>query len=455
MPGWGQLVTNRPLAGRVLVFISGITAIAALTAFLFVERVELAAWMIDPDVLLWVVGLNVVFLVIRLASTEMAWRDGGGRRVLAGALIALIVALPHVAVGWVGMETRSALVGVFGGPSAQAAEPPITTTTTSDRTTTTTSTTLPIELGPIVSAPGQYDDDHLTVQTTSGWDPFGTERLNILLLGGDAGPGRGGLRTDTMIVASIDPVTGDAVLVGVPRNFGSVTLTDGTPIPVTQLGHVYGWGAGRPDLFGDTYPGAYATQNAIENITGLEVDYFALVDLTGFADVVDAFGGVSLDVIEPVDGPLYDTETGGYEMVHIGTGRQHLDGAHALAFARARYGSSDYVRMGRQRCILAAMAGQADLVTLFARIGKLLDAVSTNLVTDIPADVIPDLIRLVPRVTTATTRTIGFDSAWRVGFTSLGMTIPDVDRIRAAVRETIEHPAAATEFGAAMVDAGC
>jgi LCP family protein required for cell wall assembly len=353
----------------------------------------------------------------------------------------------------VGLETRESLLRLFPtGDVALAAEPPITTTSSS---TTTTSTTVPIDLSPIVSVHGQFVADEIDATTTLGWEPFGRERLNILLLGGDAGPGRRGLRTDTMIVVSIDPISGDAALIGVPRNYGGVTLSDGTPVPVSQIGHVYGWGTRRADLFAGPDPGAAATVDAVSNLTGLQIDHFVLVDLTGFADVVDAFGGVGLDVEIPVDGPLYDVETGGYEMVQIPAGSQHLDGDHALAYARARYGSSDYVRMGRQRCILASMAAQADLLDLFGRLGGLLDAVEANLTTDIPMDTIPDLIRLTPRVSAAGIRVIGFDSKWGTGRTSTGHVIPDIERIREAVRTTIEDPGSAADFGAATAETGC
>jgi len=452
IPGWGQLATRDTTVGKILVFVTGLALIAVLTVFLFVEPVEIAAWLADPDVILGIILFNIAVLVIRLFSTEQAWRASGGHRWFAALFLATLVSIPHVAIGWVGLETRDSLIRLFpAGDVALAAEPP----TTSSSSTTTTSTTMPIELSPIATIPGQYVSDEIDATTTAGWEPFGRERLNILLLGGDAGPGRRGLRTDTMIIASIDPISGDAALIGIPRNYGAPILSDGTKVPVSQIGHVYGWGTRRPDQFSGPDPGAAATMDAISTITGLELDHFVLVDLTGFADVVDAFGGVVLDVEIPVDGPLYDVETGGYEMVQISAGSQHLDGAHALAYARARYGSSDYVRMGRQRCILASMAAQADLLNLFGRLGGLLDAVEANLVTDIPMETIPDLIRLTPRVSAAGIRVIGFDAKWGSGKTATGHVIPDIDLIREAVRATIENPESAPGFGVATAETGC
>ena len=451
VPGWGQLATNQRVIGKALVFFSGLMAIACLTVFLFVEPLAITAWLVDPDVLLALILFNLMLAVIRLFSTGHAWLVGGGHRWFAALVLAGIVAIPHVAIGWVGMETRDSLMKVFPTSTPIAAAP---TTTTSPSTTSTT-TTLDIDLSPIVTAPGQFAEDVIEVADAAPWQPFGEERLNILLLGGDAGPGRSGLRTDTMIVASIDPLTGDAALFGLPRNFGGVAFTDGTPVPVSILNAVYGYGRRIPEAFGGIDPGASAVRDVIQNITGLQIDYFMLVDLTGFADLVDAFGGVSVNVAEPVDGPLYDKATGGYEMVHIEAGRQKLDGGHALAYARARYGSTDYVRMGRQRCILASMAAEADLLTLMGRISDLLTVVETNLVTDLPVGLVPELIRLTPRISAGEIRLVGFDPTWRAGRTATGYAIPDVERIREAVRQTIEDPSAAAALGVTTAGEGC
>lgn len=456
LPGWGQLVADRVVIGKILVFITGLIAITGLTVFLFVEPIELAAWLADPEVLLVVVLANVVFALIRLFSTGHAWVVSGGRRWFAAVFLAMVVATPHTAIAWVGLETRDSLMKVFPAspPLAEVSTtttiPPPSTTTASPSTTTTE-----FDLTPVIAAPGELGADQIDLANVPLWRPFGTERLNILLLGGDAGPGRTGLRTDTMIVASIDPISGDVALIGLPRNYGGVTLKDGTPVPVSILNAVYRWGQRHPERFEGADAGASATRDVVENITGLEIDYFMLADLTGFADLIDAFGGVRMNVPRPVDGPLYDPVEGDYEMITIPAGEQTLDGGHALAYARARYGSSDYARMGRQRCILASMARDADLVGLLARITNLLTVVETNLTTDVPVELVQDMIRISPRIDSDRIRVIGFDSKWRVGRTAEGHAIPDVVRIREAVVQMIEDPAAAEGLGVATAGAVC
>jgi polyisoprenyl-teichoic acid--peptidoglycan teichoic acid transferase len=456
VPGWGQLVTNRIVLGKSLVFATGLLVIAGLTVFLFVEPIELAAWIANPDVLLGIVLANLAFAVIRLLSTSHAWVVGGGHRWLVLVVLAVFVAIPHAAIAWVGLETRDSLMKVFPREAPiVAASPPETvgpTTTTTLATTTTTLVTTTTEASTTTTfattTTTEPPDDPL-------WQPFGEDRLNILLLGGDAGPRRSGLRTDTMIVASIDPVSGDTALIGIPRNFGGVTLKDGSEVPVEILNAVYGWGERHPDRFEGPDPGASATQDAVENITGLEIDYYMLVDLTGFADLVDAFGGVHIAVPQAVDGPLYDPETGDYEMVRIEAGEQFLDGGHALAYARVRHDSTDYVRMGRQRCLLAAMAHDADPLQLVTRLGDLLAVVETHMTTDVPIDLVPELIRLAPQISSNEIRVIGFDAKWRVGRTADGAAVPDIERIRQAVRMTIEEPGSASDVGATTAGAAC
>ena len=452
-PGWGQVRDGHPAVARAYILVTGFVAISALTAILFLGPTGALVWLLQPDVLLALVIVNIVFLAGRLITSAMllTLRDSPKGKLALVALLAVVVTIPHVAVGWAGLRARAAIVSVF--PTQAEVEPvaiSLPPTTSPPSSTTTTS----IDLGPIVTLPGQGNEDISGVETTAAWEPFGRDRLNILLLGGDAGPGRAGLRTDTMIVVSIDPITGDAALVGVPRNYGGFAMSDGTPFPGRRLNHVYRWGQTRPDLYPGLDPGAKATVEAIQNITGLAIDHHVLVDLTGFADVVDAFGGVTLDIPQQVDGPLYDVETGTYEMVTIAPGPQHLDGAHALAYARSRQGSSDYSRMTRQRCILGTMVGDADFLSLLAGFGDLLDVIEDNVSTDIPSASLPELIQLLPRVQAGSIRSLGLDATWASGFTPDGHPIPDVGRIRAAVADIIAAESPVDQH-AVTIDEAC
>lgn len=437
-PGWGQLATDHVALGRALIVSTGLVVIGLLTVFLFLGPVEVAARLTDPDVLFALVLINLLVACMRIFATTHAWRAGGGHNWAVALFLTAIVTIPHATVAWMGLEARATLLTVFQDEPTVVARGSSTTTTALESTTTSTPATIFV-LHPVPDpAPGEVAPDPVDTSSPPLWRPFGQERLNVLLLGGDAGPGRSGLRTDTMIVASVDPVSGDAALIGLPRNYGGIRFSDGSPFPGTMLNAVYGWGVTHPDAYGGLDPGASALIDVVQGLTGLEIDYFVLVDLTGFADVVDVLGGVTVDVPRPVDGPLYDPSTGSYQMVHIPAGEQVLDGGFALAYARARYGSSDYVRMGRQRCILAGLVDGVDLFDLITRLPDLLQVIEQKITTDLPLDMLPDLVRLASHVSSARMRMIGFDSTWGAGISNAGYVIPDSERIRAAVRLIVE-----------------
>ena len=190
-------------------------------------------------------------------------------------------------------------------------------------------------------------------------------RFNVLLLGGDSGAGRWGLRPDSMTVASIDEETGRTVLVGLPRNMAGFPFAKGSVMAKQfpkgfdcegcYLNGVSTWAEDHTSLFGKSeHPGVDATIMAIEGITGLKINYWAMVNLQGFRDLVDAVGGVTLNVRQPIPVGGLGSDVTGY----IEPGVRKLDGHDVLWFARARDGSDDYSRMARQKCVMGAMLRQ-------------------------------------------------------------------------------------------------
>ena len=138
-------------------------------------------------------------------------------------------------------------------------------------------------------------------------------RYNILLMGGDAGKDRSGLRPDSMTVASVDAETGRTVLISLPRNLEDVPFPASSPLHEKfpkgyscadhscMLNAIYTYATEHKDLYpGVRNPGAQATKEAIEGATGLTINYWALIDLRGFEDLVDAVGGITMDVYRRV-----------------------------------------------------------------------------------------------------------------------------------------------------------
>ncbi|MGH3367535.1 MAG: LCP family protein [Nocardioidaceae bacterium] len=227
-------------------------------------------------------------------------------------------------------------------------------------------------------------------------------RYNVLLLGADAGRSREGLRPDSITLASIDQDSGRTVLFSLPRNLENVPFPEGTRMhrefPTgfdckdCYLNSVYTWATGHPDLFPAEVDdvGAYATKQAVEATTGLTVNYYAMVDLRGFRELVDAVGGVSMTVPEriPIGSP------GGQVRGWIKAGRQHLNGYQTLWFARSRATSDDYARMARQKCVLDAMLTQLSPRRVLTHFQQIADAGTRAVTTDVPASELGTFLRL-------------------------------------------------------------
>lgn len=236
----------------------------------------------------------------------------------------------------------------------------------------------------------------LTTTVFSGGGERAAEqgRYNILLLGGDAGPDRVGLRPDSMTVASVDSNTGRTVLISLPRNLQAAPFPDSSPLHrrfphgfrcsdgSCMLNAIYTYASEHRDLYpGVPNPGAQATKEAIEATTGLKINYWVLIDLKGFQSLVDSVGGITMDVYRRV--PIGGGSSKIYGYVEAGKNR-HLNGHEALWFARSRSDSSDYDRMMRQKCVMRAMLNQLDPITVLTKFNKIATAGKEVVATDIP-----------------------------------------------------------------------
>ena len=226
-------------------------------------------------------------------------------------------------------------------------------------------------------------------------------RYNVLLMGGDSGAGRWGLRPDSMTVASIDEETGKTVLISLPRNMQNFPFADGSvmdeqfpegfDVEGMYLNGLSTWALDHADLFkGSENPGVDATIQGVEGITGLKMNYWAMVNLEGFKDLVDAVGGVELNVRQPIPVGLPYEETFHY----IEPGKRTLNGHDTLWFARAREGSDDYSRMARQKCVMGAMLQQVSPQVALRNFEKIAGASSAMVSTDIPRGEVDRFVEL-------------------------------------------------------------
>lgn len=279
-------------------------------------------------------------------------------------------------------------------------------------------------------------------------DPWnGAERVNFLLLGGDAAPGRPGVRTDSITVASVDVETGATVLFGLPRNLQRVPLPAGPARDLFPYGFT-GSGPDTPGLLNEIYqyaedhpemvPGVAAGKRGstllkatVSDILGIPVSYYAMVDMKGFAEIIDAMGGVQVTIKAPI---VY----GKYREGLLPAGTRKLSGQEALWFGRSRTDSDDYVRMGRQKCLLNAVAKQADPVTVLNSFERLAAATKRAISTDLPQDLLPAVIDLAGKVKNAKIRSLSFVPPL------INTAYPDWYLIRRKVKEALDPPASTT-----------
>jgi LCP family protein required for cell wall assembly len=207
---------------------------------------------------------------------------------------------------------------------------------------------------------------------------WGKEPVNILLIGLDYRPGDAeGTRADTQIVVHIDPVAKTATLLSIPRDLWVRIPGHGED----RINVAYRVGEqNKAQIPGGGPVMAMAT---IEQNFGIPIHYFAQVDFMGFERVVDALGGITIDVPRPLVDNEYPLSNYGVTRIYIQAGLQHMDGRTALQYARSRHADSDLGRNRRQQQVLLAIRRQALNINVVTRLnelaGKLSDAVKTDL----------------------------------------------------------------------------
>lgn len=265
-------------------------------------------------------------------------------------------------------------------------------------------------------------------------------RYNVLLLGGDSGADRWGLRPDSITVASVDEQTGRTVLFGLPRNMLNFPFAKGS-IMAEQFPHGYDcgtacelnslatWAADHKALFkGVANPGVEATKEAVEGITGLKINYYAMVNLKGFQKMVDAVGGVTLNVRDriPIGG------VGGPVTGYIKPGTRKLNGFQTLWFARSRESADDYSRMARQKCVMNAMLHQLSPQTVVLKFERIAKASEDLISTDVPLSEVDRFVELALKARSQPVRTVSFVPPM------INTGRPDIAKIKAAVQDAID-----------------
>jgi LCP family protein required for cell wall assembly len=431
LPGVGQLYLGYRRRGTAMLVVTVLCV--AVAVGLWSEPTALSRMLLEPRALLALLVADAGLLVFRVVAVLDAYllarRDGppppaaaGWRRGAAAGLV-VVVALtvaPHAAAAFYDLQAHDLLTSVFAGEDPQWH--------------------------------GRLRDRH---ETGNGLVTAIPGRVTVLLLGGDAGPGRRGLRTDTMMVASFEVASGKLSLFGLPRNMVQVPLPDGPAADhfgecrcfPRLLNELYAFAEDeRPDLFPNSRrPGVAAVAGAAEELLGLPIDHYALVDLLGFVDVVDALGGVTVNNRKPLRIEIDRLgRPGPHPGFELQPGRHRLNGYSALAYSRSRETTTDYDRMQRQRCVIGSLARQTEPTKLLAAFPRLVKVLKRSVATDIPASRLPTLLDAAGDQPVKVSA-VGFTPpSYNVGWSS-GYPIPNVHKIRSTVhRMTRPTPVTAT-----------
>ena len=469
-PGLGQWYAGATMRaiGFAAAPILGIALMAGIG--LRMDRIALLGLVFDPNVLNAVFILNVVVLIYRVVAIVDAYRvaeymnaqvaSGDGRagraRIrrnplsIAGLLaVILVMAASHIVVArydsyameivdrgcdsiFIGSDSAQDCPDVPDPGASPSGDASATPSDDLGAVPTDTPTPVPSFVGtPVPNV------------SIAPWD--GKERLNILLIGADEQGG--GHNTDTLIVVSIDPVTKQVAMFSLPRDTVDIPIPAG---PARQVwGRTY---SGKINSFfannrnrSDLWPGNDRTRgyNALKSVLGelydLDIKYFVEVNFQGFKQVVDAVGGVTINVQIPVSDDRFPGDNGQLMRLYIPSGIQYMDGAEALRYARSRHSSTDFDRGQRQQRVLLSLREQVDPQNIIPRLPDLIAAVKKTVRTDIPLSQMDELLGLASQVDTKDIRSYVFAPPLYSDDTcadSRGcVVIPDIGKIKAAVKD--------------------
>lgn len=443
VPGLGLVGSRqRSIRATGLVIAAGFVALVGGFAFYFANQVRpnpgdswleaaasTAVGLISQRATLHVVTVLMVAIgvlwVALIATTHVATRPrrlGAGKR-LVGAFLVTVLSLGIAAPVAVGARYSQVLASSLGRTFAPARE-------------------VVSDSQPEIEGPNPFE---------------AIPRLNIMLLGADMDERRlvegerlgYGLRTDTIMLASIDTATGETALIQIPRNVQYTPFPPGSEMdrifpdgytgepPADEWFINTMWErveAGYPRIFrGQTYRGAEGLKQGIEGITGLEVHYFVMLNIDGLRELVDAMGGVRVNINEdlPMGGNSENRRATGW--LEMGP-NQLLNGTEAMWYARSRWSTSDYSRMARQSCLINAIVDQASPTTLLTRFEAIAGA-STNMIqTDIPQEALEPLVDLALKVQDQPMKRLVYAN----GKNGYLYHDPDFEAMRAAVEDMLD-----------------
>jgi len=236
-----------------------------------------------------------------------------------------------------------------------------------------------------------------------------SDRINILLLGIGGEGHDGGYLSDTNIILSVKPSTNEVAMISVPRDLSA--NIKGYGWMKINFAHAYG------EMNNPGQGGEFALQT-FQDTLGIKIPYYATVDFTAFQEIIDALGGVDIDVPRTFTDYSYPDNNYGYQTVTFTQGKETMNGARALIYARSRHGNngegSDFARARRQQIVIAAVKNKlmsAGTLLNPIVIKKIIDSVADNTSTNLDFGQIMFLASLAKKVDDNNIKTLVLDNA--------------------------------------------
>lgn len=372
-PGLGHLYLRR---GRsAMLYAAPALLIVAVLALELARGITVfAARMFDPSfsltllILILLVGawrlLAIVDVAVPRPSSGPLHRRA---RAVVGLLLVLVVAMHGAAVYYV-FAFYEAGSTIFVGEDPRGDQPPAGNSN-----------------GPNPS--DDYDVPPFSTPSTA------TGRVTVLLTGIDKNEERTHSLTDTLLVATVDPASGSVSMVSFPRDIAGFPLVGGGTY-AGKINSLMSWVAKHPDQFPDGPLPTLAKQ--LSFLLGVQINYFAAVDLDGFQRLIGVVGGVTIDVDRPISDPTYAWLDGSPPGFYLAAGRQTLDARTAMAYVRSRMGAgnNDFTRADRQQQLLLALRAQLLDPSNIGRLPAVLDAAAGAVRTNFPPDRVDDMLSM-------------------------------------------------------------
>ena len=252
------------------------------------------------------------------------------------------------------------------------------------------------------------------------------KEMNILLVGQDARKGEGRQRSDSMVLCHVNTETRKVTMVSFMRDLYVAIPGHGS----NRLNAAYAWG------------GFELLDQTLEQNFGVHVDYNVEANFQNFPEIIDALGGVDIE--------LSSAEAG---VLKVSAGMNHLDGAQALSYSRIRKIDSDFERTNRQRKVLTAMFGKFRQLE-FAEQLKLAQNLLGALQTDIPlldmANLVSALIQSGADLNAESYRVPADGAYSNQTVSGMAVLVPDLEANKALIRQWLgmeEETAAGTAAG--------